>query len=62
MIKINDSIALNTLITICIATTNAVIANTHPITDINTDPNDLVVFIIIYFEWLEVSVIFHTEV
>jgi len=47
-IKINDSIALITFITICIATTNAIVANIHPMIDSNVDPNDFSVFMNIF--------------
>lgn len=61
-INISDSTALITFITICITTTNAVIVNIHPMMDSNVDPNDFPVFMSIYFKWLEVSIVFHTEV
>lgn len=59
MININDNTALITFITICIATTNAIVANIHPMMDSKADPNDFSVFMSIYFKWLHVSVVFH---
>lgn len=62
MINISDSTALITFITICIATTNAIVANIHPMVDSTVDPNDFSVFMSIYFKWLHVSVVFQTGV